>query len=143
MNIPISTIKREENMPSLFTKIINGEIPCHKIYEDDQCLAFLDIRPIKEGHTLVIPKKEIDYIFDLEDPDLANLMLCAKKIASAIKQTIECDRIGIMVAGLEVPHTHVHLIPIKSVSDLNFSLAENADNENLAQTAQKIRNNFS
>ncbi|MCD4780863.1 MAG: HIT family protein [Candidatus Omnitrophica bacterium] len=130
-------------MPSLFTKIINGEIPCHKIYEDDQCLAFLDIRPIKEGHTLVIPKKEIDYIFDLEDPDLANLMLCAKKIASAIKQTIECDRIGIMVAGLEVPHTHVHLIPIKSVSDLNFSLAENADNENLAQTAQKIRNNFS
>ena len=143
MNIPISTIKREENMPSLFTKIINGEIPCHKIYEDDQCLAFLDIRPIQEGHTLVIPKKEIDYIFDLEDPDLANLMLCAKKIASAIKQTIECDRIGIMVAGLEVPHTHVHLIPIKSVSDLNFSLAENADNENLAQTAQKIRNNFS
>lgn len=129
-------------MPSLFTKIIKGEIPCHKIHEDQEFLAFLDIRPITLGHTLVIPKKEIDYIFDLDENLLQGILLFSKKVAAAIRKEVPCKRIGIMVAGIEVPHAHVHLIPINAVTDLNFSLARPADNEKLAALAQKIRNHI-
>lgn len=126
-------------MASLFTRIINGEIPCHKICEDENYLAFLDIRPINPGHTLVIPKKEIDYVFDIEDELLAGMMVFAKKVAHAIKKEVECKRIGIMVAGLEVPHAHIHLIPIFRIPDLNFANAKSADNDELAKIAKKIR----
>jgi histidine triad (HIT) family protein len=127
-------------MPSLFTKIVKGEIPAHKIMEDDRFLAFLDIRPINPGHALVIPKEEVDYIFDLDDELLNGLMMFAKKAAKKIRKCVECQRIGIMVAGLEVPHAHVHLVPIVSVHDLNFAKAKPASNEDLAKMAEKIRN---
>jgi len=126
-------------MPSLFTKIISGEIPCHKILEDDKYLAFLDIRPIDPGHTLVIPKEEIDYIFDVEDELLGGLLIFAKKVAKLIEKAVPCERVGIMVAGLEVPHTHIHLIPINSIKDLNFANACESPSEALAQAAEKIR----
>ena len=108
-------------MSTIFSKIINGEIPCYKIAENDKYFAFLDINPLAKGHTLVIPKKEVDYIFNLEDNDLAELMVFAKYVAKAVEQSIECKRIGIAVIGLEVPHTHIHLIPINNVSDIDFS----------------------
>ena len=108
-------------MASIFSKIISGEIPCYKIAESEDFLAFLDIFPIAKGHTLVIPKKETDYIFDIEDKDLAGLTLFAKHVAKAIEKAIPCNRIGIAVLGLEVPHAHIHLIPINHVSDINFS----------------------
>jgi histidine triad (HIT) family protein len=127
-------------MPSLFTRIVKGEIPCHKIMEDERYLAFLDIRPINPGHTLVIPKQEIDYIFDLDDELLSGLMAFAKKAARKIQKCVDCQRIGIMVAGLEVPHAHVHLVPIVSVHDLNFAKAKPATNDELARLAEKIRN---
>ena len=126
-------------MPTIFSKIIKGEIPCHKILEDENYLAFLDIRPIKEGHTLVIPKKEIDYIFDVDDKTLCGLMVFAKRVAQMIQKAVPCKRIGVMVAGLEVPHCHVHLIPMEDLGELNFSLAKNADQKQLALTAEKIR----
>ncbi len=126
-------------MASIFTKIIKGEIPCHKIYEDGEHLAFLDVRPIKPGHCLVVPKKEVDYIFDLEDDELSKLMLAAKKVAKALSQEIECERIGVTVIGLEVPHTHVHLCPINQVGDLSFANAKNAEPEELSVLASKIR----
>jgi len=126
-------------MATLFTKIINGEIPCHKILEDDQYLAFLDIRPINPGHTLVIPKKEVDYIFDVEDDLLGGLLVFAKKVALMIDKAVDCKRVGIMVAGLEVPHTHIHLIPIFEIPDLNFANAKAADNDVLAEVAKKIK----
>ena len=126
-------------MPSLFTKIIQGEIPCHKILEDDNCFAFLDIRPINPGHTLVIPKKEIDYVFDLDDELLGGLMIFAKKVAGAIKKEMPCERVGIMVAGLEVPHTHIHLVPMFKIADLNFANATPTDNKELAKVAERIR----
>jgi len=126
-------------MTSLFTKIINGEIPCHKIAEDEDYLSFLDVRPIKPGHALVIPKKEVDYIFDVEDALLGGMMVFAKKVAKAIEKEIECERIGVMVAGLEVPHAHIHLIPMTRISDLNFAHAKAADNDELAEIAEKIR----
>jgi histidine triad (HIT) family protein len=105
---------------TLFTKIINGEIPCYKIAEDDNCFAFLDINPLKEGHTLVVPKKEVDYIFDLADDNLAGLILFSKKIASALKNSISCNRIGVAILGLEIPHAHIHLVPMNSMEDVNF-----------------------
>ena len=108
-------------MASIFTKIVNGEIPCYKIAEDDNYLAFLDISPVSKGHTLVIPKKEVDYIFDIEDDLLAGLHLFAKKVARAIDKSVECERVGVAVVGLEVPHAHVHLIPINSIGDLSFA----------------------
>jgi histidine triad (HIT) family protein len=108
-------------MPSVFTKIINGEIPCHKIAETDLFLAFLDIRPLAAGHTLVIPKVEVDYIFDLDDYLLSSLMLFAKKVSKAVEAAVPCKRIGLAVVGLEVPHVHIHLIPIENVQDMNFS----------------------
>lgn len=129
-------------MPTLFTKIIAGEIPAHKILEDERYLAFLDLRPVNPGHTLVIPKKEIDYIFDIEDELLKGLMVFAKKVARAIGKAFPCKKIGIMVAGIEVPHAHIHLIPINSVGDLSFARAKTATQEELASAAEKIRANF-
>jgi len=108
-------------MATLFTKIINGEIPCHKIAENDKFLAFLDIMPLAKGHTLVIPKVENDYIFDLADDQLAELMVFAKQVAKKVERVIDCKRIGVAVIGLEVPHTHIHLVPMQNVSDINFS----------------------
>ena len=107
-------------MATIFSKIVNGEIPCYKIAENEKCFAFLDINPLKKGHTLVIPKCETDYIFDLDDNMLAELTLFAKKIAKAIEKAIPCKRIGIAVLGMEVPHAHIHLVPINSEADVNF-----------------------
>jgi len=127
-------------MASLFTKIINREIPGHIVAEDDNYIAFLDINPLVEGHCLVVPKKEIDYIFDMEDNDLAGLNVFAKKVAKAIKEAIPCIRVGVAVIGLEVPHTHVHLVPLNSMDDINFSRPKlNPSQEALAETCEKIK----
>jgi len=107
-------------MTSVFSKIVQGEIPAYKVAEDDRFLAFLDIHPLAEGHTLVIPKKETDYIFDLEDTEYSDLFLFAKKVAVAIETVVPCERIGIAVIGLEVRHAHIHLVPINSIYDLDF-----------------------
>jgi histidine triad (HIT) family protein len=107
-------------MATIFTKIINGEIPCYKIAEDEYYFAFLDINPLKAGHTLVVPKKETDYIFDLADDKLAGLAVFSKKVAAAIKSAIPCNRIGVAVLGLEVPHAHIHLVPMDTMEDINF-----------------------
>ena len=107
-------------MASIFSKIIKGEIPCYKISEDEHHLAFLDIMPIAKGHTLVIPKKEVDYIFDLEEEEYKNLWAFAQKVAKQIKSAIPCVKVGVGVVGLEVPHTHIHLVPINEIKDLNF-----------------------
>ncbi len=107
-------------MASIFTKIVNGEIPCYKVAEDEHYLAFLDIFPIAIGHVLVIPKVETDYIFDLDDPDFVGLMFFSKRVAVALKRAIPCKKVGIAVLGLEVPHAHIHLIPLNSESDINF-----------------------
>ncbi len=108
-------------MPSIFTRIVNGEIPCYKIAETEDYLAFLDIRPLMKGHTLCIPKKEIDYLFDLDDELLAGLMVFCKRVAKALKAAIPCNRIGVTVVGDEVPHAHVHLIPFNTVHDMMFT----------------------
>lgn len=129
-------------MPTIFTKIIDGEIPAHKILENEKYLAFLDIRPVNPGHTLIIPKQEIDYIFDIEDELLKGLIVFSKKIAKAIGKAFPCKKVGIMVAGIEVPHAHIHLIPINSVGDLSFSRAKAATPEELAAAAQRIRENL-
>ncbi len=126
-------------MPTIFTKIINGEIPSHKILENEKYLAFLDVRPIAVGHTLVIPKKETNYIFDLDDQSMAELMAFAKQVAKMIQKKVPCIKIGIMVAGLEVPHVHIHLVPIQKVTDLNFANAKIADPQTLAELASQIR----
>lgn len=126
-------------MASLFTRIINGEIPCHKICEDENYFAFLEIRPINPGHTLVVPKKEVDYLFDVDDECLGGMMVFAKKIAHAVKKGVECKRLGVMVAGLEVPHAHIHLIPITELGDLNFDNQQPAENDDLARIAEEIR----
>lgn len=107
-------------MATIFTRIVNGEIPCYKVAEDDNYLAFLDINPLQEGHTLVIPKKEVNYIFDVEDDLHAGLWNFAKKIAKAIEKVVPCERIGVTVIGLEVPHAHIHLIPLKTMYDMDF-----------------------
>ncbi|HQV76909.1 MAG TPA: HIT family protein [Chitinophagales bacterium] len=127
---------------TLFSKIINGDIPCYMIAEDEQHFAFLDIRPLNAGHTLVIPKTEIDYIFDLEDEALKNLIVFAKKIAIALKKTIPCERIGIAVIGLEVPHTHIHLSPINSIHDLDFRNTKSFTNEQMQEIADSIKANL-
>ena len=108
-------------MPSIFTRIVNGEIPCYKIAEPESCLAFLDINPLTKGHTLVIPKEEVDYFYDLPDDLLSEVMLFSKKVSKAIQKVIPCERIGVSVIGLEVPHAHVHLIPFNQMSELNFA----------------------
>jgi len=126
-------------MSSIFTKIVNGEIPCHKIAEDDRFLAFLDVMPLVEGHVLVIPKQEVDYIFDLDPVLLGDLMKFAQKIAPAIKKAIPCKRLGVTVIGLEVPHAHVHLVPMNRMADMNFSNEKmKPSQEELARTAEKI-----
>jgi histidine triad (HIT) family protein len=107
-------------MASIFTKIIEGDIPCYKIYEDEHYFSFLDIRPMAKGHTLLVPKKEIDYIFDIDDELLTGYLPVAKKIAKALEKVVPCRRVGIAVIGLEVPHAHVHLIPLNQIGDLRF-----------------------
>jgi histidine triad (HIT) family protein len=130
-------------MPTIFRRIVSGEIPCHKIAEDDKYLAFLDIQPLVSGHVLVIPKVEVDYIFNLEDELLAGLILFAKRIAPAIEKAIPCKRIGVTVIGLEVPHTHIHLIPINEVGDMNFSKRKlNPSYDDLADVAARITANL-
>jgi histidine triad (HIT) family protein len=108
-------------MPSLFSRIVQGEIPAHKVAEDDRYLAFLDINPLAKGHVLVIPKEEVDYIFDLDPETLSGLMVFAQRVAKAIAHVVPCKRIGVAVIGLEVPHAHVHLVPLQSLHDLDFS----------------------
>lgn len=127
-------------MASIFTKIINGEIPSHKIAEDDNYYAFLDIFPLQEGHTLVIPKQEVDYIFDLDDELLAGLHVFSKKVAKAIEKAVPCERIATAVIGLEVPHAHLHLVPINSMADINFANPKlKPTQEELAEAANKIK----
>lgn len=127
-------------MASIFTKIINKEISGHIVAENDHFIAFLDINPLVKGHCLVIPKKEVDYIFDLDDDALSNLFLFAKKIAQGIKKSIPCRRVGIAVIGLEVPHAHVHLVPLNTMNDINFSQPKlNPSKEELAEVAELIR----
>lgn len=127
-------------MASIFTRIINREIPGYIIAEDDRYIAFLDISPLVLGHTLVIPKQEVDYIFNLEDDALAGLMVFAKKVAKAVEKAVPCKRIGVSVIGLEVPHTHVHIVPMNSADDVNFTRAKlSPSKEALADVAEKIR----
>ena len=127
-------------MATIFTKIVNGEIPCYKIAEDERFFAFLDINPMTKGHTLVIPKEEKDYIFDLDDVTYNGLMFFAKKVAHAIEKAIPCERIGVAVIGLEVPHAHVHLIPINQESDMNFKNPKlKLSNEEMNEIAARIR----
>lgn len=127
-------------MPSIFSRIINGEIPCHKIAESENYIAFLDINPVAKGHTLVVPKIEVDYLFDLEDQSLRGIMPFAKKVALAIEKTVPCKRIGIAVLGLEVPHAHIHLIPINSITDIEFSHPKlSFSSEELSLLAEAIR----
>ncbi|MEP6794981.1 MAG: HIT family protein [Saprospiraceae bacterium] len=130
-------------MSTIFSKIISGEIPCYKIAEDDRCLAFLDIRPIVFGHTLVIPKIEVNYYFDLDDDYLIQLNLFAKKVAKVLDQEIDCLRVGVMIAGLEVPHAHIHLIPINFISDLSFTNKRvDVSSSDMAALAQKLSASF-
>ena len=126
-------------MASLFSKIVSGEIPCHRIAENDDFLAFLDIMPLAEGHVLVIPKKEVDYFFDLEDQTLSSINLFARDVARQMKRAIRCKRIGVAIIGLEVPHAHMHLIPLQTVADINFEQPKmQVTHEELASMAQKI-----
>ncbi len=127
-------------MPSIFSKIIAGEIPCYKIAENDHFLAFLDVFPLKKGHTLVIPKKEVDYIFDLDSETYLGLMNFSKQVAIAIKQAIPCNRLAVNVFGLEVPHAHVHLIPMNTMNDVNFFNEKlKLSKEEFEQIASEIR----
>lgn len=126
-------------MPSVFTRIVNGEIPAHKIAETDDFLAFLDVSPTATGHTLVIPKQEVNYIFALSDEMYAGLMAFAKRVAPAIEKAVPCQRIGIAVIGLEVPHAHVHLIPLNSMTDMDFTHKLKPSQEELAEVAARIR----
>ena len=126
-------------MASIFTQIIDGQIPSHKLREDDRFLAFLDIRPIRTGHALVIPKVEVDELFDLDDSLLGDLFVFAKPVAAAIKQVSGAARVGVAVVGVEVPHAHVHLVPLDDVNDIDFRRASPADQDALAATAERIR----
>lgn len=126
-------------MSTLFSKIVKGEIPCHKVAENDQFLAFLDIMPLVKGHVLVIPKREEDYIFDLEDGELAGMIVFAKNVARKMKIVLPCRKIGVTVIGLEVPHAHIHLIPINGIADMDFSREKlSFSAEELAETASLI-----
>ena len=130
-------------MPSIFSRIVAGEIPCYKVAEDENYLAFLDINPLQKGHVLVIPKQETDYIFDLEETVLSGLFVFAQRVAKAIKSTIPCERIGVTVIGLEVPHAHVHLIPINGMMDMEFSRPKlQLTQEEFSSIAASISNNF-
>jgi histidine triad (HIT) family protein len=130
-------------MPTIFSRIIAGEIPCYKIAENDEFLAFLDILPLEKGHTLVVPKNEIDYIFDMDDDSFCRMHLFAKKVAIALRQTVPCLRIGVAVIGLEVPHAHIHLVPLQNLGSMTFT----KDRLKLSQTefetlASDISKNF-
>lgn len=130
-------------MASIFTKIINGEIPCHKVAETGDFLAFLDINPTAKGHTLAIPKKEVDYLFDLDDETISGLMIFAKRVAQALEKTIECKRVGVAVIGTEVPHAHVHLVPFQRETQVNIVGPKvTVPQEELAKIAAAIRDNF-
>lgn len=130
-------------MASIFTKIINGEIPSYRIAEDEKFYAFLDISPLVKGHTLVVPKLEEDYIFDLDDDILRDMMIFCKKVSEAIKTAYPCDRVGVSVIGLEVPHAHVHLIPINEMNDMNFAQPKlKLSPEEFEEIAERIRQNF-
>jgi len=129
-------------LSSIFSKIVNGEVPCYKIDEDDKCLAFLDINPNSYGHTLCILKREEDYIFDLKDDEYVSLMNFSKKIAKAIKKSVNCKRVSMSVVGLEVPHVHVHLIPINKMGDLNFSNNLDLDKNSFEEVCIKIKSNL-
>ena len=129
-------------MSSIFTKILRGELPCHKIDETDDCFAFLDINPNSKGHTLCILKKEIDYIFDLSSEDYQKLMNFSRKIAIALKKSVNCKRIALSVVGLEVPHVHVHLIPLESMSDMNFGRSIKLDDNEFKSVVEKIKSNL-
>ncbi len=124
---------------SIFTKIVNGEIPAYKIAEDDRYLAFLDVFPTTKGHTLVIPKQQVDYIFDLEDELYIGLMAFAKNVAAAVEKAVPCKRIGVAVVGLEVPHAHVHLIPLNNMQDMNFANKKQFTKEEFEDTLEKIK----
>ncbi|HDR50785.1 MAG TPA: HIT family protein [Mariniphaga anaerophila] len=130
-------------MASIFSKIVNGEIPAYKVAEDENFLAFLDISPVAEGHTLVIPKKEVDYLFDLDDELYTGLHLFAKKVAAGLKKTIACKKVGVMVLGLEVHHAHIHLVPMKTEADLlNFSKKIQLNKEEFEKIRKKISENM-
>ena len=130
-------------MASIFTKIVNGEIPCYKVAEDEHFLAFLDIFPLAIGHVLVIPKAETDYLFDLDDQNYAGLMLFSKRVAIALKKAIPCKKVGVVVLGLEVPHAHIHLVPLNSESDINFSKAKlKLTAEEFTSISARIANEF-
>ena len=130
-------------MSTIFSKIIAGEIPSHKIAEDANFLAFLDVSPVAEGHTLVIPKKEVSYLFDLEDDLYTGLLLFAKRLVPALAKAVPCKRIGVSVIGLEVPHTHIHLVPLNRIEDINFSKPKlSMRPEELQEIAARIRKNL-
>lgn len=130
-------------MASIFTKIINREIPGHIVAEDENFIAFLDIMPLVKGHVLVVPKQEVDYIFDLEPEVLSGLHLFTQQVAKAMDKTIKCTRIGVAVIGLEVPHVHVHLVPLKTMDDINFNRPKlKLSNEELAEIAMRIKGGF-
>ncbi|MEN2283687.1 HIT family protein [Algoriphagus sp. SE2] len=130
-------------MASIFTKIINREIPAQIVAEDENYIAFLDIMPLVKGHVLVVPKQEVDYIFDLDPDVLSGLHVFAQKVAKAMDKTIKCTRIGVAVIGLEVPHVHVHLVPLKTMDDINFTRPKlKLTSEELAETAELIRSGF-
>ena len=130
-------------MASIFTKIINGEIPSYKIAEDDKFYAFLDIAPLAKGHTLVVPKQEIDYIFDIEDELLAQMHIFSKKVAKAIQEAIPCEKVGMAVIGLDVRHAHIHLVPLQEVGDLNFAKEKlKLSSDEMKQTSELIASKF-
>jgi histidine triad (HIT) family protein len=130
-------------MASIFTKIINGEIPCYKVAEDEKFFAFLDIRPTAKGHTLVVPKKEVPNIFDLDEGTLSGLILFTQRVAKALDKSVNCKRVGMAVVGTEVPHAHIHLIPFQSESQMNVDAPKlNLVSEEMAKIAETIRNNF-
>ena len=129
-------------MASIFSKIISGEIPCYKVAENDHFLAFLDINPNAKGHTLCIPKKEVDKLFDLDDPTYLGLMQFSKTVASAIAKTVPCKRLGLTVIGLEVPHVHVHLIPLNSMEDARFIRKVSLSNDDMQALAKQINSNL-
>lgn len=126
-------------MPSIFTRIVNREIPAHILREDDDFLAFLDVRPIRAGHSLVIPKQEIDDVFDLPDALLSRLLVFARPVAQAIRKVTQATRVGVAVVGIEVPHAHVHLVPIDDIDGLDFRKAQAAEEEDLAAVAERLR----
>lgn len=126
-------------MTTIFSKIIAGEIPCHRLAEDDRFLSFLDVRPIAQGHALVIPKTPVDRFFDMEDTLLRDILVFARPVAEALEAVVPCKRVGLMVAGLEVPHAHLHLVPISAVGDLSFANAREGNTEQLATLAARVR----